>query len=127
MDKKQRPIYLNLPKLGAKMSITAKVSILHRVSGVLMFLAIPFVLSLFHKSLTNSDFYAHCYTVGSLPIMKIIYIVLIWSIMHHMCSGIRFLFIDFEKGVDRINSKRSAQAVMIISIILTIVSGILIW
>ena len=49
MDKQQkRPIYLDIPKLGSKMSITAKVSILHRASGVLMFLALPFILSLFY-------------------------------------------------------------------------------
>ncbi|MBX9597182.1 MAG: succinate dehydrogenase, cytochrome b556 subunit [Burkholderiales bacterium] len=128
MDKQQkRPVYLDLPKLASKMSITAKVSILHRASGVLMFVALPFILSLFHKSLTNAEFYSNCYAIGSLPIMKIIYIVLIWAIMHHMCAGIRFVLLDMHKGIDRIPAQRSARWVIVVSLLLTIALGALIW
>ena len=38
--------------------------------------------------------------IASLPIMKIIYIVLIWAIMHHMCAGIRFVLLDTHKGMN---------------------------
>jgi succinate dehydrogenase / fumarate reductase cytochrome b subunit len=128
MDKQQkRPIYLNIPKLGSKMSITAKVSILHRASGVLMFVALPFILSLFHKSLTNAEFYSSCYAIASLPIMKVIYTILIWAIMHHMCAGIRFVLLDMHKGIDRIPAQRSARWVMVVSLLLTIALGALIW
>ena len=128
MDKQQkRPIYLDIPKLGSKMSITAKVSILHRASGVLMFLALPFILSLFHKSLTNAEFDSNCYAIASLPIMKIIYIVLIWAIMHHMCAGIRFVLLDMHKGIERTDAQRSARWVIVVSLLLTIALGALIW
>lgn len=127
MDKPNRPIYLNLPQLAAKMSVTAKISILHRVSGVLMFLAIPFVLRLFHESLTNPKFYANSYTIATLPLMKIVYIVLIWAVMHHMCAGVRFLFLDIHAGIERVTAQRTAKLVLVISILLTIFLGILIW
>lgn len=127
MEKKQRPVYLDIPKLGSRMSITAKISILHRVSGVLMFLAIPFVLHLLHKSLTNSDFYNECYVMASLPIMKLIYLVLIWSIMHHMCAGVRFLFLDVEKGIERSTAQKSARWVLVVSLLLTAVLGVWMW
>jgi succinate dehydrogenase / fumarate reductase cytochrome b subunit len=127
MEKQQRPVFLNLPKLGSKMSIMAKISILHRASGVLMFLAIPFVLALFHESLVNPEFYASCYTVAACPIVKLIYLVLIWSIMHHMCAGVRFLFLDMHRGAERETAKKTARWVLVISLLLTVAAGALVW
>ncbi len=127
MEQQQRPKYLDLPKLGAKMSITAKVSILHRASGVLMFLAIPFVLCLFHKSLTSPEFYSNYYPVATCAVMKIIYIVLTWAIMHHMCAGVRFLFLDIHKGIDRLTAQKTARWVLVVSLLLTLFLGIKIW
>lgn len=127
MDNKQRPVYLDIPKLGSRMSITAKISILHRVSGVLMFLAIPFVLFLLHRSLTNEAFYEQCYGIASLPVMKIIYLVLIWAIMHHMCAGVRFLFLDIEKGIEKSCAQKSARWVLVVSLLLTAVLGVWMW
>ena len=127
MEKQQRPVFLNLPKLGSKMSIMGKISILHRVSGVLMFLAIPLVLILFHESLTNSQFYQSCYTIAAFPITKLIYLVLIWSIMHHMCAGVRFLFLDTHRGIEREMAIKTARWVLVISLLLTIAVGALIW
>jgi len=59
--------------------------------------------------------------------MKIIYIVLIWAIMHHMCAGIRFVLLDMHKGIDRIPAQRSARWVIVVSLLLTIALGALIW
>ncbi len=127
MNNQQRPIFLDIPKLGSKMSITAKISILHRISGVLMFLAIPLVLCLFHRSLTSPEFYHAVYHVAKFPIMKLVYLVLIWAIMHHMCAGIRFLFLDIRVGIEKISARKSAYWVMIISLLLTVLLGILTW
>ena len=127
MEQQQRPKYLDLPKLGSRMSITAKVSILHRASGVLMFLAIPFVIYLFHKSLTSAEFYSASYQVATCVFMKIIYIVLIWAIMHHMCAGIRFLFLDMHKGIERLTAQKTARWVMVVSLLLTVFLGVLVW
>lgn len=127
LNKDQRPVYLNVPHLASKMSITAKISILHRISGVLMVLAIPLVLYLLHLSLTNGDVYAHCYEIASLPIAKLIYLVLIWALMHHMCAGVRFLFIDINKGVEKLTAQRSARIVLAVSLFLTAILGVMIW
>lgn len=127
MGQQNRPKYLDLPKLGSKMSITAKISILHRASGVLMFLAIPFVLCLFHKSLTSSEFYSNYYSVATCAFMKVVYIVLIWAIMHHMCAGVRFLFLDMHKGIERVTAQKTARWVLVVSLLLTLFLGIKIW
>lgn len=127
MEQQQRPKYLDLPKLGSKMSITAKVSIIHRASGVLMFLAIPFVLYLLHKSLTSAEFYSASYSLATCSFVKVIYIILVWAIMHHMCAGVRFLFLDIHKGIDRATAQKTAKIVLLVSLILTAVLGVMIW
>lgn len=127
MDNTKRPVYLDLPKLASKMSITAKISILHRVSGVLMFLAIPFVLYALHLSLTNADVFQMAQCVCSTMIVKLAGLVLIWALMHHMCAGVRFLFLDIEKGVDRATAQKTAKIVLVVSLLLTAGLGVLIW
>lgn len=127
MQGKLRPKFLDLFILAPKMAVMAKVSILHRVSGVLLFLAIPFIICLLHKSLTSTSFYESLYGVMATPVMKIIYLVFIWAFCHHLCAGVRFLFLDIDKGVEIKKARISAHLVMLVSIILTIALGVLIW
>ena len=127
MQAKSRPKYLNLFALAPKMSVTAKVSILHRASGMILFLSIPVILYILHKSLTEVSFYAAFYGVVSNPIMKLIYLLLIWAFIYHASAGIRFLFLDINKGVRVRCAKTTARSVLVISTILTIALGVLIW
>lgn len=127
MDKTKRPVYLDLPKLASKMSITAKISILHRASGVLMFLAIPLVLFVLHMSLTNAEIYQTMHCACSTTFVKLIYLVLIWALMHHMCAGVRFLLLDIEKGVEKATAQKTAKIVLVVSLLLTAGLGVLIW
>lgn len=127
MQGKSRPKFLDLFILGPKMSITAKISILHRASGVILFLAIPLLLYVLHKSLTSASFYEALYGVMANPIVKLIYLVLIWAFVYHLCSGVRFLFLDIHKGVEVAKAKATAKIVVAVSIVLTIVLGVLIW
>ena len=127
MQNKSRPKFLDLMVLGPKMAINAKVSILHRASGVILFLATPFFLYVLHQSLTSPSFYATLYGVMANPIMKLIYLVLIWAFVYHMCSGVRFLFLDIHKGIDIKTAKTTAKVVIGVSLLLTLVLGVLVW
>lgn len=127
MQNKFRPKYLNLWILGPKMPINAKASILHRISGFILFISIPFILYILHKSLVSPSFYAAFYGVMANPMIKLIYLALIWAFMFHMCAGIRFLFLDIDKGTKIKTAQMTARLAIIISIILTIILGILIW
>lgn len=122
-----RPKFLNLFILGPKMSLTAKASILHRFSGVLLFLAIPFILYILHQSLINQDFYNSLHQVMTNPVVKLIYLILIWAFMYHLCAGVRFLFLDIHKGVEIKTAKITAGIVIVISLILTVLLGVVIW
>ena len=98
-----------------------KVSILHRVSGLLMFLLIPFVLYLLDKSITSEISFEVFKAFLALPLVKLIVLALIWAYMHHFCAGIRFLLLDVHYGVNKATSAKSAVGVLVISLALTAV------
>jgi succinate dehydrogenase / fumarate reductase cytochrome b subunit len=98
-----------------------KVSILHRVSGLLMFLLIPFVLYLFEQSITSEVSFSTFKSVLAHPISKLIVLALIWSYLHHFCAGIRFLVLDLHMGIDKASAAKSAVVVLIVSLTLTAV------
>ena len=98
-----------------------KVSILHRVSGLLMFLLIPFVLYLLDKSITSEISFEVFKAFLALPLVKLVVLALIWAYMHHFCAGIRFLLLDVHYGVDKATSAKTAVGVLVISLALTAV------
>jgi succinate dehydrogenase / fumarate reductase cytochrome b subunit len=59
--------------------------------------------------------------------MKLIYLVLIAAFIYHMCAGVRYLFLDIDKGVEVKTAKATAWIVIIVSLILTAILGVLIW
>jgi len=67
------------------------------------------------------------YTVMSLPLIKILYVVLMAAFIYHMCAGVRFLFLDMDKGVEIKTAKKTSYIVLVVSLILSIILGVLIW
>ena len=127
MQSTTRPKFLNLFTIGLKMSITAKISILHRISGFLLFLSIPFILFILNQSLNSPSFYTTLYGICSSIAMKLVYMAIVFAFIYHMVSGVRFLFLDIDKGVQIKTAKITAVIVLLLSIILTAVLGVLIW
>lgn len=83
-----RPFYLNLLKI--RLPVTGFVSIFHRVSGLLMFLAIPYSVYLLDLSLQGSEGFKRAAEMISNPLLQLVLLVLLWSIIHHLIAGIRF-------------------------------------
>jgi len=124
--KKRRPKYLNLAEI--RLPLPGFVSILHRVSGAVLFLMLPFLLYLFSSSLGSPESFAAYKQVVANPLVKLILFGLLWAYLHHFCAGIRYLFLDLDKGVDLVSARRSAGAVLAVSLPLTLVLGvILLW
>ena len=102
-----------------KLPWSGKVSILHRVSGALLFLSLPFILYLFDKSLTSElSFITFSEVVGN-PLVKLFLLALIWAFLHHFCAGIRFLALDLHKGIEKHQIQKSAVSVLVVSLSLT--------
>jgi len=117
--KKQRPKNLDLTSI--RLPLPGKVSILHRVSGVGLFLFLPVLLWLFSASLTSADTFADFKAVlASLP-AKVIVAGLLWAFVHHFCAGIRFLLLDLHVGIEKEAARQSAVVVFAVSIPLTLV------
>ena len=96
------------------------VSILHRISGALLFLVgIPFCLYLLQQSLTSElSFQSYRAIVGSVG-GKLVLLVLIWAFVHHAIAGIRYLLLDRHVGIQKEAARTSATAVLGISLALT--------
>lgn len=98
MNQKPRPVFLNLIQI--RLPIAGLMSILHRVSGLLLFLFIPFVLYLLQLVLSGEAGYQRAVDLLSSPLLKLICFVLLWSLSHHLFAGIRYLLLDVHIGVD---------------------------
>lgn len=128
MKNNKRPIYLNI--MTIQLPITAIVSILHRISGIFLFIIIGPVLWLFKLSLSSYDkFYK---VTNFLLINNKIFKLLLWSVIttlgYHIIAGVRQMLIDF-KYLEHTwyVGKCSAKIVFGLVILLFIASGILIW
>lgn len=123
--RKQRPQYRNIsvPQiLSYRLPLAAKTSILHRISGALLFLALPLILlPLLAMSLSSPAGFAAMSNVFGNPIVKLVMLVLIWGYLHHFCAGIRFLALDLGKGNDKYTAHKTAASVLIVSLALTFV------
>lgn len=116
---KKRPKNLDLASI--RLPLAGKVSILHRVSGVGLFLCLPLLLWLFSASVTSVGTFADFKAVaGSLPV-KVVMAGLLWSFIHHFCAGIRFLLLDLHVGIEKEASRKSAGVVFAVSVPLTLI------
>ena len=122
---KQRPKHLDLVKI--RLPVPGFVSILHRVSGALMFLLIPFLLYLLDRSLASPESYAALKGVLGHWFVKLVLFALLWSFLHHLFAGIRFLLLDVHVGTELGVTRKSSVAVLVVSLALTVILGAKLW
>ncbi len=96
------------------------VSILHRISGALMFVLLPFILYLFDKSITSEISFGFLQGYVSHPLVKLAILALVWGYLHHFCAGIRHLVMDLHIGLSKEEAAQSAKSVLAISLALTV-------
>ena len=127
--KRTRPKYLNLAALlfEIRLPLPGWVSILHRVSGALLFLAAVWLLFLLDRSLSSEAGFDSVKRTIGLPLAKLSLLVLIWSYCHHFCAGIRFLFLDLHKGVDKETARLTGIVAIAAGLALTAFFGTRIW
>ena len=113
-----RPKYLNLLKI--RLPITGIASINHRISGLILFLSIPFSLYLFHLSISSEAGFKEALACLSSPWVKLALILLLWSFVHHLFAGFRFLLIDQNIGVSLSAARKSAWFVVFASVVVTL-------
>ena len=132
---KKRPEFRNINAFtdlpGYRLPLAGLVSILHRVSGAIMFVLMPFIIWMFDTSLSSEISFAKfkgAFNVGMLGlpgiIWKLVALALIWSYLHHAIAGLRHLWSDtHHSAVTKEFGKSSAVVTLVLSIGLTLVLG----
>jgi succinate dehydrogenase / fumarate reductase cytochrome b subunit len=123
--KRRRPLWFNLNPLN--LPIPGLVSIFHRVSGALLFFGLIAFIYLLDLSLASENGYARAGEILGAPIAKLLVIASVWALLHHMCAGIRHLFLDIDVGTSLPAARRSSVAVLIVSLALTASIAVRIW
>jgi succinate dehydrogenase / fumarate reductase cytochrome b subunit len=130
---KTRPAYRNIhvtDLMRYRLPAAGKVSILHRVSGALMFLLLPFVIWLFDVSVTSEVSYDRFATafgpgLGGVPgwFFKLVALALIWAYLIHFMAGVRHLWMDATHSVGKAQGSTSAMVTLVGSTLLTLLLG----
>ncbi|MBQ9619448.1 MAG: succinate dehydrogenase, cytochrome b556 subunit [Neisseriaceae bacterium] len=121
------PKYLDIAYIAPRMPIPAIISILHRITGVGLFICLPVLIWLLSGSL-NSEYQFETYrSFIANPLVKIILILVLWAYLHHLFAGLRFLFLDAHKGLELQTARLTAKLVAFVAPVLALIVGVLLW
>lgn len=130
----QRPEFRNINAFkdlpSYRLPLAGMVSILHRVSGALMFLLLPFIIWMFDVSISSEISFARfaaLFNIGVGPVpgwfFKLVALALIWAYLHHLIAGVRHLWMDINHAVSKEFGRRSAIVTLVFSLVLTALFG----
>ena len=131
---KMRPEFRNINALSDlpsyRLPAAGWVSILHRISGALMFVLLPFIIWMFDTSISSEYSFARFKAafnigIGFVPgfLVKLVALAILWAYLHHFIAGVRHLYMDVCHAVSAEFGKRSALVTLALSIGLTLVLG----
>ncbi len=122
---KPRPKHLDLFRI--KLPLPGFVSILHRASGALLFLALPLLLAAFDQSLRSIETYTSLTEYFAHPLSRIFALGMVWALLHHFCAGLRYLAIDLHLVHGLAGARASGMWVLAVSLLLTVLVGVGLW
>ncbi|MDU6411660.1 MAG: succinate dehydrogenase cytochrome b556 subunit [Yersiniaceae bacterium] len=124
--KKQRPVNLDLQTI--RFPVTAIASILHRVSGVITFVAVGILLWLLGISLSSEEGFMQAAAIMNSGFVKFIFWGILTALAYHICGGIRHLLMDFGMIEESLTAgTRSAYVAIGLTVVLSILAGVLVW
>ena len=113
-----------------RLPLAGVVSILHRASGLLMFVLLPFIVWLFDTSISSEISYdtfvsAFVVGIGFVPgwLVKLVVLALIWALLHHLIAGVRHVWMDATHSVSKAQGHHSAVVTLVSSVLLTVALG----
>lgn len=122
---KRRPVNLDLTSM--KFPPMAIASILHRISGVVIFLFLPFLLYHLDQSLTSEATFLSSVIFLNLGYGKFLLWACLSAVVYHLFAGIRHLLMDFGIGETLQGARQSAIATILISVVVSILIGLWLW
>jgi succinate dehydrogenase / fumarate reductase cytochrome b subunit len=116
---KPRPVFLNLMQI--RLPVAGVMSIIHRITGVVMVLSIPLLLYLLDLSLSGPQGFADTAALFGHFLVKLMLFLFIWGLMHHLLAGIRYLLIDIDIGVEKPLFRQTAWVVIVAAPVLALI------
>lgn len=121
MEKTRRPV--DLPLLKIRLPVGGVISIVHRITGALLVLALPVATYWLDRSLAGEQGFAAAASFLTKPAIKLFTLLLLAIFFQHLVSGLRHLLLDFQIGLDRSSARFTAWLVPVVSLLLTAVSA----
>nr|WP_208525569.1 succinate dehydrogenase, cytochrome b556 subunit [Pseudomonas sp. PDM26] len=123
--KSQRPVNLDLRTI--KLPITGVTSFLHRVSGIILFLGLGFMLYALGKSLGSEEGFADVKATLTSPLAKFVAWGLLSALLYHLVAGVRHLIMDMGIGETLEGGRLGSKIIIAISVVLIVLAGVWIW
>ena len=123
--KSQRPVNLDLRTI--KLPITAYTSILHRVSGVILFVGLAVLLYALDKSLASEEGFEQVKACMTSPLAKLVIWGLLSALLYHLVAGVRHLIMDMGIGETLEGGALGSQIVIAVSAVVIVLAGVWIW
>ena len=125
MDKRERPINLDL--LAFSFPLPALASIAHRVTGIMLFVGMAFLLYGLSLALESADGLAQAKLLLTYPLGKIIAWGLLTLIGYHFVAGIKHLIMDFGYAVTLPGARLAAQVCIVFGVVFAVLAGVWVW
>jgi succinate dehydrogenase / fumarate reductase cytochrome b subunit len=120
-----RPKNLNL--LTIRLPINALVSILHRVTGCVLFLILPLLLLTLQWSLSTEQSFATVKNILNSPFIKLVFFGFAWAFFHHFFAGLRHLAMDVHWMTTLMKARLTSKIVLVLGIFTTLLVAIKLW
>ncbi|KHO66578.1 MULTISPECIES: succinate dehydrogenase, cytochrome b556 subunit [Pseudomonas] len=121
----QRPVNLDLRTI--KLPVTAYTSILHRISGVILFLGLVVLLYGLDMSLASEESFEELKACLASPLAKLVIWGLLSALLYHLVAGIRHLFMDAGVGETLEGGKLGSKIVIAVAVVLIVLAGVWVW
>ena len=121
----KRPVNLDLRTI--KLPVTAYTSILHRISGVILFLGIAVLLFALDKSLSSEEGFEQVKACLTSPLATLVIWGLLSALLYHLVAGVRHLVMDAGVGETLEGGKRGSKIVIAIAVVLIVLAGVWVW
>lgn len=122
-----KPQFKNFNLFTFQYPLTAITSILHRLSGIFVFIFVPFILWLFEVSVSTVEGFEHIQLVLTNVVLKFIVWLILVALGYHLLAGIRHLLMDVGVGEELRSAQLSAKITIGITIIWTTLIGMWLW
>ncbi len=121
----ERPVNLSLTKFS--FPITAIASITHRITGVLLFVGIAYLLWILSLALESPEGFSRAAEVLAAPLPKLVLLAVLAALLFHIFAGVKHLFMDFHLGDSFAAARLGSQVVFALTVVTTVLAGVWLW